>query len=105
MAVDETSESETRETAHAPPRRTGRPPIPATASSYGALLRSVRASRGLTLARFASRLRISPAFLSRVERGQRLPSHRTPLRISRIVHLDSRAFGALALSTTPTPTP
>ncbi len=50
------------------------PPKPGLAAQVGATVRRLRAAQGLTLAELAGSASISPAMLSRMERGDVSPS-------------------------------
>jgi len=59
-----------------------------TSRNFGRALRHVRESRGLTQAEFARSLRIGQNYLSKLEKGQRLPGYMTMRRMSHTLPID-----------------
>lgn len=68
-----------------------------TAKAFGSELRSLREGKGLGLRELAKKARISPAFLSKVERGEVTPPAEKKLRsLAKVLDSDADALMAMA---------
>lgn len=55
---------------------------------FGPTIAALRAYRGLSASRFAKRIKMSPAYLSMIENGQRPPTPSAIERITAGLHVD-----------------